>query len=78
MLIDFWKKWQELKIQNSKLNVVGFNIANFDMSFLTTRSFIQGVKIVPFVVKEIIDIKERISAFRYGPTRGKLKELQNF
>lgn len=75
MLIDFWKKWLELKNQNPKLSVVGFNISNFDMSFLTTRSFIHNVKIVPFVVKEIIDIKERISAFRTGHTRGRLKEF---
>jgi len=75
LLSEFWNKWNELKTQSPKISVVGFNVANFDLSFLTTRSFINNVKVVPFVVKNIIDIKERISAFRIGHTRGKLKEF---
>jgi len=75
ILTEFWSYWKELKTENSKLVCVGFNITNFDISFLTTRSFINNVKVIPFVIKDIVDVKSKITAFRFGPTRGKLKEF---
>jgi len=75
ILTKFWMKWKEIKLEHPTLKIVGFNVANFDISFLTTRSFINDVSIVPFVLKDVIDIKDKISAYRYGRTRGRLKEF---
>ena len=55
--------------------IIGFNIVHYDLPFLVTRSFINNVPISPFTLKEIIDLREKISAYRYGETRGKLKEF---
>lgn len=65
--------WEELD-KNKSETIVGFNIKNFDVPFLTARSFINNIKITPFTIKNILDLRENINAFRYGQTRGKLKE----
>lgn len=74
VLEKFWEKWRQISIESKVTNVVGFNIIRFDMPFITARSFINNVKIKPFNLKQIIDIREKINAYRYGKSRGKLKE----
>ncbi|MFT4312203.1 MAG: ribonuclease H-like domain-containing protein [Candidatus Woesearchaeota archaeon] len=73
LLRQFWSKWDECVRVGA--HPVGFNSAQFDLPFLTARSFILGVQITPFILKHTIDLREKIHAFRYGPTRGKLKEF---
>jgi uncharacterized protein YprB with RNaseH-like and TPR domain len=75
ILDSFWTAWRELKKYNVHVQAVGFNVKNFDLPFLTARSFIHKSVIAPFLVKNIIDIREKISAYRYGETRGKLKDF---
>lgn len=75
MLEDFWAELVTLRQGDPSNKLVGFNIKSFDLPFLVCRSFIHGVTISPFVLKDIFDIKENIHAFRWGHTRGKLKEL---
>jgi len=75
MLEDFWAELVTLRQGDPSNKLVGFNIKNFDIPFLVCRSFIHGVVISPFLLKDIFDIKESINAFRYGKTRGKMKEL---
>lgn len=74
MLEQFWAKWKEIRGNSVLIPVVGFNIVAFDMPFLVSRSFINKVPVVPFTLKELVDLKEKLSAYRYGKTRGKLKE----
>jgi hypothetical protein len=54
---------------------VGFNIAAFDLPFITARSFINDVAIVPFMLKNVIDLRDKINAYRFSPTRGRLAEF---
>jgi predicted PolB exonuclease-like 3'-5' exonuclease len=75
MLEDFWAELVTLRMGDPSNKIVGFNIKGFDLPFLVCRSFINGVEIAPFLLKDIFDIKENIHAFRYGNNRGKLKEL---
>ena len=77
ILEDFWTKWRTIK-KGRALNIVGFNIKDFDIPFIVTRSFIHNVIISPFTVKYLIDLREKVSAYRYGQTRGKLKEFGHF
>jgi len=74
LLEDFWKEWGMLSRKNPMMKAVGFNILSFDIPFLTARSFIHNIRVVPFVLKNIIDLRDKINAYRYGKTRGKLKE----
>ncbi len=74
ILTGFWSMLSMGKQTNTPFRLVGFNIKDFDLPFLVTRSFIQDVKIQPFVLKDVVDVREQLSAFKYGPTRGKLKE----
>ena len=74
MLDDFWAHLKKIRQAPNTL-IVGFNICSFDMPFLVTRSFIHGAPVSPFSVnKTLVDIRDKISAYRYGETRGKLKE----
>jgi hypothetical protein len=76
MLEEFWKIFSDFRNNNGLTNrVVGFNIKSFDISFIVTRSFFNNVPIVPFVLKEIIDIRDQVTCFKRGPTRGTLKEF---
>jgi len=77
MLIDFWKRLSIFKKENPGTSgvIVGFNIKSFDMSFLVTRSFINRVPISPFCLKEIMDLREYLTCFRYGKSRGTLKDF---
>lgn len=75
MLEEFWAEWKVLHKEHPGIKVVGFSLRNFDLPFVTMRSFILGVPIAPFLIKPTIDLREKISAYRYGPTRGKLREL---
>jgi uncharacterized protein YprB with RNaseH-like and TPR domain len=55
--------------------IVGFNIKDFDLPFLVTRSFMHEVEIMPFKLSEIIDLREKLAAYKFGHIRGKLKEF---
>lgn len=74
LLHQFWNEWREIKKGDSSAKIIGFNIKNFDLPFLTARSFINDIVIEPFLIKNVIDLREKINAYRYGHTRGKLKE----
>ena len=75
MLSSFWAEVEGFVKKGPLGNkIVGFNIKSFDLPFLVTRSFINDVAIVPFVVKDVVDLRDQLSAFKYGHTRGKLKE----
>lgn len=75
LLQDAWSCWNSITKENRFTKIIGFNVASFDLPFMTARSFILGVPIVPFVLKNVIDIRDKINAYRYGPSRGKLKEF---
>ena len=75
ILSKFWEKWKEIKLGSALIPEVGFNITSFDMPFIVTRSFIQNIRIESFSLKEIIDLRDKINAYKYGKTRGKLKEF---
>ncbi len=75
MLRGFWEGVAAFRKGAGVHRLVGFNVKDFDLPFLVTRSFICNVKIVPFNLKEIIDLRERLSAFKFGNVRGKLKEF---
>ena len=75
MLEEFWEKLAHFKKEHAYGKIVGFNVKNFDLPFVVTRSFINNVKIVPFVLKDVVELREQLSAFKYGNVRGKLKEF---
>lgn len=75
ILTNFWKYFSDFKDKNPVSKIVGFNIKSFDMSFIVTRSFINRVKIRYFSLKEIMDLRDYITCFRYGKSRGTLKEF---
>lgn len=70
----FWVRLKQFKKSHPSGRIVGFNIKEFDLPFLVTRSFMHDVEIQPFTLKEIIDLREKLAAYKYGHTRGKLKE----
>jgi len=75
MLEAFWKEVSFFKKGASgQKRIVGFNLKEFDLPVLVTRSFLNDVEIEQFNLKEVIDLREKLSAFKWGPTRGKLKE----
>lgn len=73
ILEGFWTRWRATRSRGGQL--AGFNIAQFHLPFLVTRSLILDVPIEPFTRKEIIDLRERLSAYRTGKVRGTLREL---
>lgn len=75
ILEKFWLEWKSIRQQRPMIPIVGFNIVQFDIPFIVSRSFINNITISPFTVKEIIDLREKINAYRYGKSRGKLKEF---
>ena len=66
-LEDFWAEWSAVKRGSKDVSVVGFNINEFDIPMLASRSFQNGVTISPFTLKEMVDLRERISAFQWRP-----------
>ena len=74
ILKSFWGEWRRIRQENPSTLVVGFNVANFDIPFIVAKSFIHNIEIVPFSLKSVLDIKEKINAYRYGKSRGKLEE----
>ncbi|HRT03377.1 MAG TPA: 3'-5' exonuclease [Candidatus Diapherotrites archaeon] len=74
ILNKFWEEWKNIKKDKPAIPTIGFNINNFDIPFLVGRSYINNIKIYPFSLKEIIDIRQKIQAYKPGKTRGKLKE----
>ena len=78
ILENFWNEWKSIKQENQNNMAVGFNIIKFDIPFIVARSFINNVEVVPFMLKSIVDLKEKINAYRYGKSRGKLSEYGKF
>ncbi len=74
ILEEFWIEWKTIKKGGDGVSVVGFNIKNFDLPFITSKSVVHNVVIAPFLIKQIIDLREKINAYRYGHSRGTLKE----
>jgi uncharacterized protein YprB with RNaseH-like and TPR domain len=74
ILTKFWEEWGRLRQENADTFLVGFNVANFDIPFIVSKSFVHDIEIVPFSLKSILDIKDKINAYRWGKTRGKLEE----
>ena len=74
ILTKFWSEWKKLKYGSPSILLVGFNVTNFDIPFIVARSFINNIEIVPFSLKSVLDVKDKINAYRYGKTRGKLEE----
>lgn len=75
LLEEMWLTISKLRGNGTNLRIVGFNILSFDMSFIITRSFINKVNVLPISGNEIIDLRDFISFFRYGKTRGGLKDF---
>lgn len=67
ILEDFWAAWEAITRGRKQFPVVGFNIADFDMPMLTGRSFQNGVAVRRFTLKDLIDLRERLSAFQWRP-----------
>jgi len=78
ILERFWNEWKKIKQENQSNLAAGFNIIKFDIPFIVTRSFINNVEIVPFMIKSLVDLKEKINAHRYGKSRGKLSDYGKF
>src|SRR3989338_6659338 len=62
VLEQFWKLFEQKRLGGTQ--IVGFNIALFDIPFLVVRSFINNVQIVPFTIKYVVDLREKINAYR--------------
>ena len=78
ILESFWAEWRKIKQENQNNSAVGFNILNFDIPFIVSRSFINNVEIVPFMLKSILDLRNKINAYRYGKSRGNLSDYGIF
>lgn len=74
LLVSFWSHWKAFRKAHPSGRIAGFNVKEFDVPFLVTRSFMHGVEIVPFKLNEVVDLREKLSAYKFGHTRGKLKE----
>jgi uncharacterized protein YprB with RNaseH-like and TPR domain len=75
MLEGFWNAYRNLAPAQSLVPLVGFNIKDFDLPFLLARSFINFVKIRPFLISEVIDLREKLCAYSHTTrARGRLKE----
>lgn len=75
ILEEFWAYFKSFKTKNPVFRVVGFNIKSFDLSFLISRSFMNKVKISHFSLKEVFDLRDYLTCFRYGKSRGSLKDF---
>src|SRR3989344_486935 len=75
MIDSFWHEFGAFRKLNPFGKLTGFNVKDFDLPFLVTRSFITGSVVVPFTLKETIDLRESIAAFTFRHTRGKMKEF---
>lgn len=73
VLTEFWEEWSAVRQGDPNIKVVGFNICEFDMPILTSRSFQNEIPVTPFVIKDLIDLRERISAFKWRP-KGTLQD----
>jgi len=74
LLKSFWHEWERIMREAPNSVIVGFNINNFSIPFIITKSFINNVQVKSFSMKSIIDVRERINAYRYGKTKGKLTD----
>lgn len=67
ILTEFWDEWSAVRRGDPDTKIVGFNISEFDMPMLTSRSFQNGVPVNAFTLKGLLDLRERISAFEWRP-----------
>ena len=75
LLEEMWQTISKLRGNGTSLRIVGFNILNFDMPFIIARCFINKVSVLPISGNEIIDLRDLVSFFRTGKTRGGLKDF---
>lgn len=78
ILASFWSEWKSIREETPGVRVVGFNLIDFDIPFLVTRSIIHKIIIVPFMIKQLVDLRDKISAYRWGNVKGKLKDYALF
>lgn len=74
ILDEFWLTLSSIRKGNVSIPLVGFNIADFDMYMLVARSLINKVTIMPFKLKELVDLRQKIFAYKFH-ARGKMKEI---
>lgn len=75
LLKEMWRTIEKLRGNGTALRIVGFNILDFDMPFIIARCFINKVSVLPISGNEIIDLRDQVSFFRAGRTRGRLKDF---
>jgi len=73
ILEDFWLEWSAIRKGSSAVGIVGFKICDFDMPMLVGRSLINNVAINPFLLIDIIDLRQKLTAYNHY-MKGKLKE----
>lgn len=75
LLKEMWRTIEKLRGNGTSFRIVGFNILDFDMPFIIARCFINKVSVLPISGNEIIDLRDQVSFFRAGRTRGRLKDF---
>lgn len=66
LLEEFWLEWGTIKRGGESVKVVGFNVKEFDLQMLVRRSFRNEVTIRPFTLKEVVDLREKLSVYKWG------------
>lgn len=74
ILTNFWHRWSLIRKGDSSIPGIGFNIKNFDLRFLTTRSLANEACVRPFIKKNMIDLREIVSCYNWG-SEGTLEEF---
>lgn len=75
LIKNFWERINIIcDMIESSLEIVGFNIVDFDLPFIISKSFVYNIPIIPFKIKEIIDIREKINCYKYGRVKGRMKQ----
>lgn len=75
MLEAMWEVIKEFRGNGTGFRIVGFNILDFDMPFIIARCFINKVGVLPISGNDILDLRDLVSFFRFGKTRGRLKDF---
>lgn len=73
LLKNFWQTIKNI-VSQDRFHFIGFNVVTFDIPFIISKSLVYDVVIVPFTIKDIIDVRDKINAYKYGQVKGKMKE----